>query len=185
MYFLLECLTAKTGQRASIRYEPDDPWRDWDVGKRFKSPPPNPIIVKTTDERHGQIAEMIKVPLPLMSRRLADILGSAGISNIDFYDAEIQDEIENCVHRSHLAFNLIGTVAAADLAKSDYSTDSSDMISVDFDSLFIDQVKTRGALMFRLAESVNGIVVHESVKNAIEAAGINTLTFIPPEEWVG
>jgi hypothetical protein len=39
--------------------------------------------------------------------------------------------------------------------------------------------------MFRLAESVNGIVVHESVKKAIEAAEIDTLTFIPPEEWVG
>jgi len=51
--------------------------------------------------------------------------------------------------------------------------------------LVIDEAKTRGALLFRLAESVNGIVVHETIKNAIEATGIDTLTFMPPEEWVG
>ena len=38
--------------------------------------------------------------------------------------------------------------------------------------------------MFRLAESVMGIVVHESVKQAIEAAGIDTLTFVDPAEWI-
>jgi len=57
--------------------------------------------------------------------------------------------------------------------------------AMNINSLTIDESKTRGALMFRLAEAVNGIVVHKSVKNAIEAAGVDTLTFIPPEEWVG
>jgi hypothetical protein len=185
MYFMLECLTAITGHRASIDYEPDIPLRDWGVGKRFALPPPTPIIAETTDERKGQLAELIKAPLPLMSKDMAVVLEKAGVTNIDFYEVEIQDEEEGCVHHSHLAFNLIGTIAAADLTKSNYFAEGEVIISADFDSLVIDENKTRGALMFRLAESVNGIVVHESVKNAIEAAGIDTLTFIPPEEWVG
>lgn len=45
--------------------------------------------------------------------------------------------------------------------------------------------KTRGTLMFRLAEAVNAIVIHEKVKAAVQAAGIDTLTFMPPEDWVG
>jgi hypothetical protein len=36
--------------------------------------------------------------------------------------------------------------------------------------------------MFRLAEAVNVILVHEKVKTAIEAAGIDTMTFMLPED---
>jgi hypothetical protein len=43
--------------------------------------------------------------------------------------------------------------------------------------------KARGALMFRSAESVNVIIVHPSIRDAVEAAGINTLTFLEPEDW--
>jgi len=32
---------------------------------------------------------------------------------------------------------------------------------------------------------VNAVIVHESVKDIIEAAGIDTLTFIEPEDWAG
>lgn len=59
------------------------------------------------------------------------------------------------------------------------------MVSVDFDSLAIDAARARGALMFRLAESVSGIVVHESVRKAVEAAGIDSLSFTVPADWAG
>ena len=49
----------------------------------------------------------------------------------------------------------------------------------------ISAARVDGALMFRLAEAVNTIVVHDSVKQAIEAAGIDTLTFIDPADWTG
>lgn len=56
-------------------------------------------------------------------------------------------------------------------------------MSADIDSLVVDPAKADGALMFRLAESVNTILLHESVCDAIEAAGIDTLTFYEPESW--
>jgi hypothetical protein len=131
------------------------------------------------------VLDYFNLPFPYVSQRLHDVLNIAGVSNIDYYPVTVEDEDGQIVHRC-FAFNLIGCVSCADMSKSDFSSiDGINMIAVDFESLVIDEGKTLGALMFRLAESVNGIVIHESVKNAIEAAGIDTLTFIPPEEWVG
>jgi hypothetical protein len=185
MYFMLESFAGLRGQPAQLEYEPDDPWRIWTLGERFENPPPEPVLVTIEHGDEGIMLDLWDAVISLMTKRLANALTQAGVSNIDFYQTEIREVRRGKVHDNYLAFNLIGTVAAADLSKSEYLAPDGPLISVDFDSLVIDESKTRGALMFRLAESVNGIVVHESVKNAIEAAGIDTLTFIPPEEWVG
>jgi hypothetical protein len=164
---------------------PDDKLRGWMSGKRFITPPVEPIKIEIEQGESGMILEYYNVMIAIMSRRLAKALADAGISNIDFYETEIYDHETRETYHDHLAFNLIGTIAAADLSKSIYEAPDGPVISVDFDSVSIDEKKTRGALMFRLAEAVNGVVVHESIKNAIEAAGIDTLTFFRPEEWVG
>lgn len=189
MYFMIRCLSPLDSEPALLNYDPDrlpdGLLRGWKSGKRFAVPPETPIIIQIDEGESGVLLEFYNATIALMSRRLATVLTEAGISNIDFYETEIHDLETREIHRDHLAFNVVGTIAAADLSQSQYSAPDGAMISVDFDSVVIDPQKARGALLFRLAESVNGIVVHESVKNAIEVAGIDTLTFIPPEEWVG
>ena len=189
MYCMLMCQTPLGAESALTSYDPDRMptgfRRNWITGKRFATVPAEPIRVEVEEGESGLLLELITGAIPLMTRRLANALTGAGIGNIDFFEAEIHDLETEVVHRSHLAFNLIGDVAAADLGKSVFQAHDGPMISVDFDSLAIDESKTRGALMFRLAESVNGIVVHDSIKNAVEAAGIDTLRFLPPPQWVG
>ena len=59
-------------------------------------------------------------------------------------------------------------------------------IDRDFRKLVIDNERVRSTLlMFRLAESVNAIVVHESVRKAIELAKIEGMVFYEPGEWSG
>jgi hypothetical protein len=48
----------------------------------------------------------------------------------------------------------------------------------------IDSSKAKGALLFRLEEAVNAIVVHKRVREAIEGA-IRGMTFYDPREWSG
>ena len=189
MYFMMMCKDPLDHDLATISYHLDDPWRSWLSGSRFLDNPPAPSLPVTAYVEKfyaGDIPELENAPLAFLSKRLASVLISVGVDNIDYYQLEITDELTGRVDIDHLAFNLIGTIAAADLNKTKFSEFTLErIISADIESLVIDEKKTKGALMFRLAESVNGIVVHESVKNAIEAAGIDTLTFIPPEEWVG
>lgn len=185
MYYILEPAEPddpEAPEIASFSYDRDIQDRSWFRGTRFDIPPPEPVVVKTDG---GDLPDLSEVPLPLISSRLADTLTRSGVSNADYYAAEICNEITSETFSSHLPFNVIGLIAAADLSESSYEAHEGNLISVDFDSLVIKEDKARGAIMFRLAECVTAIVVHESIKNAIEAAGIDTLTFIPPEEWIG
>ena len=82
--------------------------------------------------------------------------------------------------------NIVGLVAAADLAESETGPDVEERIlSVDFHSLTVYPQKVRDALMFRLAENVSADLEHERVKNFVEDKGIATLTWLEPEEWAG
>jgi len=40
-------------------------------------------------------------------------------------------------------------------------------------------------LMFRLAQNTSAVLVHKRVKEYVDAAGIDTLTWFRPEEWAG
>jgi hypothetical protein len=186
MYFIMHCFSPMEADQAMLTYRPDDPFRSWRGGARFEDPPPEPVQAEVEPRYRGLMAEFWDSPLPLMTKRLLSALQEAGVTNLDTYTAEIFDSTENRTYDNYVAFNIIGKISAADLNQSSYdATLPERMVSMDFDSVVIDENATRGALMFRLAESVNAIVVHEKVKQYLEESGIDTLTFIPPEEWAG
>jgi hypothetical protein len=183
-YYMLECLDPPDGFMALLNYKRDNPLRSWTRGASFKSPPPTPVTATLQMKNKSKLIEMWSWPVPLMTKRLYEALLAAGVTNLDVYPAELIDPISNTVYTDYLAFNIIGLISAANLNQSIYSTDES-QLSVDFDSLSIDEKKTHGALLFRLAESTNGIVIHESVKVVIESSGLDTLTFVDPKDWSG
>jgi len=192
MYYVLKCHgPADADEIVMFRYKRDHPRRSWGSGREndppFKQHPPEPIRIEVKDGyENGLLLEFWDDPAPIMTKRLHEALTKAGVDNIDTYAVEFVDPINNRVINDYVAFNLIGAVAAADLEKSDFNAANPErMISVDFDSVTLAEDATQGALMFRLAQSVNAILVHQRVKDQIEAAGIDTLTFIPPEEWAG
>ncbi len=185
MYYMLECLSPQDGYTALFDYEDDDPFRSWTLGSRFDSEPITPLQARLKMRKDSQLVELWKAPLPVMSIRLHKALLAAGVDNLDVYPIEFLDPKTGKVYSDYLAFNLIGVIAAADLANSDFHAFDSGNRALDFNSLSIEQGKTKSALMFRLAEATNGIVVHESIKHYLESSGIDTLTFLPPENWAG
>ncbi|MCY1019308.1 imm11 family protein [Pyxidicoccus sp. MSG2] len=186
MYYILECFSSSNGHKARIEYRDDDPFRFWNAGERLESVPDLPIRARVVTDKQSMLAELWDTPLPLMTRRLHDVLVAAGVTNLDVYPVILTDSRSGEEITDYLAFNIIGAIAAADLQATRFAPGSTERtISADIDSLAIDPAKTRGALMFRLAEAVNAIIVHEQVKAAVEASGIGTLTFMSPEDWVG
>lgn len=186
MYYMMHCFSPPDRDNAMLSYTPDDPLRSWAEGARFDDPPPEPVRAEVKRGYAGNMAEFWDDPVPLMTTRLLEALRGAGVGNLDTYKAVIADPAGKREYTNYVAFNIVGTVAAADLKKSKVDPgNAAKMIAVDFDSVTIDPKATRGALLFRLAESVNAIVVHEKVKRAVEASGITTLTFVEPEDWAG
>jgi hypothetical protein len=156
-------------------------------------PPVEPIEIAAEPKKEEKGVESVYpeltwLPIPLMTRRLVTALLNAGVHNLQTFETVLTNvEGKNPPPRNHyLAVNVLGLVAAADMKRSKIPPGMEDeLISVDFDSLVIDEAKTMDFLMFRLAENTSAVLVHERVKTMVEAAGIDTLSWIPPERWAG
>jgi hypothetical protein len=169
-----------------LRYSPDIPFRRWASGARFKAPPSEPVVATIKEGYAGIMAEFWTNPVPVMTKRLLRALEQGGVTNLDTYRAEIHDPASGAIYHDHVAFNIIGVVSAADLKNSQFDPTQEDRkISMLFDAVAIDAGKAHDLLLFRLAESVNAIMVHQKVRQHIEASGIDTLTFVEPEDWAG
>lgn len=183
MYYVMECPSPNNGYNASFRYRRDDPLRSWTLGSRFDDEPPTPIPVTIELKSDSVLPELNRSGIPLITKRLHQALIDGGVDNLDIYPTCITDPKSGNQFDDYFAFNLIGLIAAADLGKSRYTAPDGGLISVDFDSIAIDEKKTKEALMFRLAESTNVILVHESIKEHLENAGFTSLRFYDPENY--
>lgn len=186
-YFVLRVEDPDIGYRARLAYTRDYPLRSWMTGVRFDRPPPEPIVLtlRGTHEDDWSLGDLWLTPITVMSTRLYDALLKAGVHNLDTYAVELHDPENGNLYSDYLAFNIVGKISAADVRTQFAPESDAHEIAGDIDSLVVDTAKANGALIFRLAESVNAVIAHESVKNTLLAAGIDTLTFTEPENWAG
>lgn len=172
---------------ASVYGGPKLPGPPWMTGQRITIEVPKPIHYKTDPDRPGNLRAMYAgLGRPLMRDDLIEALQAAGVENLELFDAVIENPTTGEEHTNYKVFNIVGLVAAADMDASKLmgTTDSS-IIDVDFDSLAIDGKKASGLRLFRLAESVNAIIVDEVVKAEIEKRGIPEIIFYDPADWSG
>jgi hypothetical protein len=123
---------------------------------------------------------------PLFHKELVAALQECGVDNLEVFPVRITDTRTGEVCDDYLAVNFVGLVKAADMGTSQATPHSPDeLIDTDFDSVTINEGAAKGFKMFRLAESVNALVVHRSIKEHLESKGGFELTFTEPEDWVG
>jgi len=183
MYWILECYGPSDQERASIDRVPFLPGVQWILGARFQVPIPTPLEITIES---GLMMPMFSRGILLWREDVVATLADASVDNFDSYDSILIDLLTGRRFHNYKAINILGLVAAADLAKSKYAAPSgSALIDTDFDSLVIDQTKARGLSLFRLAECVTAIVVHQRVRQRLEEKGIQYLNFVAPDKWIG
>jgi hypothetical protein len=102
----------------------------------------------------------------LMSIPMIDTLKAAGVDNLQIFDARITNSSNGKKIPGYKVVNIIGLISAADKAASK----SRPLAHVRFfEKLVLDEKRTGGQLMFRLAESLIDIIVAEPVAKAIKA----------------
>jgi hypothetical protein len=186
-YWVLECFRESEKDGRSFEFWPNVPSvESWLTGERFKGPISQPIILYwDTEKEYGKPKALYKAGIPLMSRRLYKAICKAGVDNLDIYETEIRSHNSKEINRDYLAFNIIGVIKAVNMAKSKYNTlGGPPLISVFFNSIVIDEKAIGSVLLFRIAECVSAIVIHDSVKKQLERQNFG-LTFIKPEDWMG
>lgn len=187
MYYMLECYGLDTEEDiAALGSWPQFEGINWNLGRKIEKEIPTPILIELDPDNPGIMLPMFYSGVLLFSDEMIGVLHKIGVTNFQCFDAVLRDTVKKTEYNNYKVINIIGLVAAANLEKSDYNTHGeSALIDTDFNSLSIDESKTKGERLFRLAESVNGIVIHKDIKNALEECGIENLDFVLPEDWIG
>jgi len=173
-----------------VAEEPHLPGGPWYHGHKLKITVPIPLeyVLDIEEEPNSNIRTFFDCEsVPAMHNSLLEALQSAGVDNLELFPAHITNPNTGEVHKDYHAFNVLGLVSATDLENSTLmnKSDTVTLLDTDFDSLVIDEEKTMGFRLFRLAENCSAIVVSEEVKVAIEERGIPGIVFYGPGEWSG
>jgi len=176
-------------KRKLADFKSDDLAINFVTGARLNQVPQNPIELTWEAENEDGIKVSYNetAPVTLMSKELVDALHSAGVDNLDTYPVIIHSETGHPDCYDYLAVNIIGVIAAADMDQSEYDDDDDDdddfdgLFDVTFDSIVIDEKKAKGHLLFRMAESVSTVIIHEKIVNVLKEQGGFGLTFTEPE----
>jgi hypothetical protein len=189
MYYLLEEKPiGDTTDYLGLGPEPDIPGVDFMRGRRFDPAIaiPRPLRYELSPEFPGELPWFFKAGGPLMHDSIVEVLKNVGVDNIDVYDALLVDPEDGTEWTEYKAVNIIGVVAAVDVAKSRFDPDHPDRsMTSRIEELTLNEKIPGDLLIFRLAEKLSAIVVHERIKVAIEATDIGPLGFIEPKDWYG
>lgn len=160
---------------------------NWRGGERITDPVPQPLVYTLSNSYEGHPQPMYYAEaIPVVRDDVVAVLDAAGVDNIQYFDAVLRDTAAGRDYTDYKAYNIVGLLSCADMdASTMMGTSDSSHLDADFDRLVLDESRVGGALLFRMAENVSAIVVHESVKAAIEASGIPGFVFCGPGEWSG
>jgi hypothetical protein len=161
-------------------------FEDWGRGILAKNRPAGPIEIRAVphDGYAGLPDDLQDGEVPLMSRRLKEVIESAGVDNIYFMQIALRNSDTNETY-DYFAFNLVGMISAIDFGKSNVVSYDGDFVGdTQIVDLAIDESRCRDLLMFRIKEKFSAILVHQRIKEAIEHSGIATLRFINPEDFM-
>lgn len=160
------------------------PLDGWLSGHKFKNPPKEPVVVRIRDGYEGREPLPFSTAVNVMSNEFYSALCDAGVDNIDVYDAVLRSRDGTIEHKGFKAFNILGLVRAADLSKTVFNDPpGSRLIDASIQTLEIDPDKAMGFLMFRLAEYVSAVIVHERVKRFIEPMNFPYIQFTETKDF--
>jgi hypothetical protein len=188
MYYVL------AGSKEPYRRMDDTPFIkgvSWWRGALISQSMPCPLeflletYISASPDHSTHIPAVLDSNPPLFRDDLVQAIRELGATNFDAYDATLTDPDDGKIHTNYKVLNIIGLVAAADMEKSDAIVhDNIPLIDVDFDKLVIDESKTHGLLIFRLAESSSTILIHEKLRDYLLTKGftLNDMHFWDPKE---
>ena len=117
----------------------------------------------------------------LFSPKLINLLDELKVDNIQFFDADVTYAPTDEKVKYKVA-NIIGTISALDMNSSDIVLSPFGGVGA-INKMVLDESKMKGHKIFRLKESILHIVVHKSIKEAIEKAGMKGFMFVSDDEF--
>jgi len=118
------------------------------------------------------------------SNRLVDTLRRAGVDCIDYYPSLLVNEATGQAMARYQVANILDVIHCLDFEGSELDIDDeepSEIWTIERMKLLEDRLGD--SLMFRLGERRKTVIVHESVKEAVEREGLSGPVFLPAEGY--
>lgn len=117
----------------------------------------------------------------MFSKRFIEILISLGVDNIQYFDADVT-YLPTGAKYPYKVSNIVGAVSGLDMDQSEVLLSPRGNV-IEIERMKLDEDKLKGHKIVRLQESVSLIIVHESIKKAVEDAGLTGFLFISDDEY--
>ena len=156
------------------------------AGRRFVRPLPE---LEIRFEAHG--AFVLTDDLVIRQRRclvhsdrLVEVLRRAGVDGIDYYPCRLVNDVDGAAYQTYQAANLLDVIHCIDAEQSELEMDDEEPNEIWYiHRLKLIEDRLGDSLMFRLGERRNTVIVHESVKQAIESQGLSGPVFLPADGY--
>jgi hypothetical protein len=182
-YYVLGC--AATPYNRILGF-PDIEEDNWMGGYRIADDIPTPLEFELDPDCPGIMREMYDTRIPVMRDDLVEAMHAAGVDNLQVFPAIIRDPETGERYANYKAVNIVGLISALDRAKADVEPGVPfTMVAMLLNSAPLDESRAGDARLFRLAENISMIVIHQSVKEFLQERGFVNLTFTNPAEWSG
>lgn len=158
----------------------------WLQGVAFASSPPSPIVLRQAAPLVGEpvLYDYLKSPVPLVSMKLKQALEAANVSNVQYFATQVISQDSEVQDANYWAINVVGMSLVADPQHS-ASQHAFGQIGADIFSRFAPRPNIEPELrVFRMAEHQSTVIIDHHVVKACTAAGIDTLDFVPLEQWL-
>ena len=188
MYYVWESRRTNPQQAMINNFAPT--WRDYGVsffiGRRIPFEIPE-LEIRMDKDSQGELTDDLVIRgcrCIVHSHRLVDVLHSAGVDNVDYYPCRIVDELTGTIYQSHKAANILDEIYCLDMESSDLEIDEMEPHEIWYiHSLKLLEDRLGDALMFRMGEDQSIVLVHETVKEKVEAANISGVIFLPADGY--
>ena len=131
-----------------------------------------------------EVSDYLELPCAIVSERMRSALERAGVDNIQYLQATLEQRVSERKFSGYWVANVIGALACVDREASVFER-ASDSYAGDLRSFQIDQRATYDWGLFRVAEDRRLVAVHERVRSALERAQLRGVLFQAPSEYDG
>lgn len=117
----------------------------------------------------------------LFSQRFIELLERLGVDNIQYFNANVTYQ-SNPQKLAYKAANILGVISALDMEASEVVLTSQGSV-ITIEKMVLDEERLQGHKIIRLFESVGNVIVHKTVKEAIEAEGLTGFMFVSDDKF--
>lgn len=187
MYYVLTYQGFSDGEAQQLE-RPELPGREelaFDEGVWVKDPPDSVHFVMTRED-HGELGDLVPTYLPglVISERFRRLLEGAGVDNVQYIPAQIEDQASGRTLGGYFIANVIGLVDCIDMGASKLVLRAAPPGAIRFiRELHIDEGRARGLPLFRLERKSSLVLMSERVQQQIAPAKLRGVGLLPAEGY--